>query len=47
MKITKLIEKLGSMEPDGKPFFSIYMNAEAGQNGRDTFQIWLKTELSG
>ena len=47
MKITKLIEKLGSMEPDGKPFFSIYINAEAGQNGRDTFPIWLKTELSG
>jgi peptide subunit release factor 1 (eRF1) len=46
MKITKLIEKLGSMEPDGKPFFSIYINAEAGQNGRDTYPIWLKTELS-
>ena len=46
MKITKLIEKLGTMEPDGKPFFSIYLNAEAGQNGRDTFAIWLKTQLS-
>jgi len=34
------------MEPDGKPFFSIYINAEAGQNGRDTYPIWLKTELS-
>ncbi len=46
MKITKLIEKLGSMEPDGMPFFSIYLNAEAGQNGRDTFPIWLKKPLS-
>jgi peptide subunit release factor 1 (eRF1) len=46
MKITKLIEKLGSMEPNGKQFFSIYINAEAGQNGRDTYPIWLKTELS-
>lgn len=46
MKITKLIEKLGSTEPDGKPFLSIYINAEAGQNGRDTFPIWLKTEMS-
>ena len=46
MKITKLIEKLGSMEPDGTPFFSIYLNAEAGQNGRDTFPIWLKKPLS-
>ena len=34
------------MEPNGKPFFSIYINAEAGQNGRDTYRIWLKTELS-
>ena len=46
MKITNLIEKLGSMEPDGKPFFSIYLNAESGQNGRDTFPIWLKKPLS-
>ena len=46
MKITKLIEKLGSMEPNGKPFFSIYINAEAGQNGRDIYPIWLKTKLS-
>ena len=46
MKITKLIEKLGSMEPDGKPFLSIYINAEPGQNGRDTYPIWLKTQLS-
>jgi peptide subunit release factor 1 (eRF1) len=47
MKITKLIEKLGSMEPDGQPFLSIYINAEAGENGRDTYPIWLKTQLSG
>ena len=46
MKITNLIEKLGSMEPDGEPFFTIYLNAEAGQNGRDTFPIWLKKPLS-
>ena len=46
MKITNLIEKLGSMEPDGTPFFSIYLNAEPGQNGRDLFPIWLKNPLS-
>ena len=34
------------MEPNGKPFFSIYINAEAGQNGRDIYPIWLKTKLS-
>ena len=47
MKITKLIEKLGSMEPDGQPFFSIYINAQPGENGRDTYPIWSKTQLSG
>jgi peptide subunit release factor 1 (eRF1) len=47
MKISNLIEKLGSFEPDGYPFLSIYINAEPGQNGRDTFPIWLKGELSG
>ena len=46
MKISTLIETLGSFEPDGYPFFSIYINAEPGQNGRDTFPIWLKTQLS-
>ena len=46
MKITKLIEKLGSFEPDGHPFFSIYMNAEPDNTGRDNFQIWLKKQLS-
>ena len=46
MNITKLIEKLGNIEPDGHPVFSIYLNAEPGQNGRDTYPIWLKTPLS-
>ena len=46
MKITKLIEKLGSMEPDGNSVLSIYLNAEAGANGRDMFPVWLKTQLS-
>ena len=46
MKITNLIETLGAFEPDGYPFLSIYINAEAGKNGRDTFPIWLKSQLS-
>ena len=46
MKISTLIETLGAFEPDGYPFLSIYINAEPGQNGRDTFPIWLKTQLS-
>lgn len=46
MKITNLIEKLGTVEPDGHLFFSIYINAEPGQNGRDVYPTWLKTQLS-
>lgn len=46
MKISNLIETLAALEPDGYPFLSIYINAEPGPNGRDTFPIWLKTELS-
>lgn len=46
MKITNLIETLASSEPDGYPFLSIYINAEPGSNGRDTFPIWLKSQLS-
>lgn len=46
MKITNLIEKLCSFEPDGYPFISLYLNAEANETGRDTFPVWLKKELS-
>jgi peptide chain release factor subunit 1 len=46
MKLTNLIKKLGSFEPDGYPFLSLYINAEADSTGRDNFQIWLKKQLS-
>lgn len=46
MKLTKLINKLASFEPDGYPFLSIYINAEADSTGRDNFKVWLKKQLS-
>lgn len=46
MNLTTLIKKLGSFEPDGYPFLSIYINAEPDNTGRDNFEIWLKKQLS-
>ena len=46
MKLSSLIKKLGAFEPDGYPFLSLYINAEADSTGRDNFQIWLKKNLS-
>jgi len=46
MNLNKLIEKLTAFESNGFPVLSIYLNAEAGDQGRDGFQIWLENELS-
>lgn len=45
MKISKLIEKLAAFEPNGSKLISIYLDAQAGQNGRDAFAPWLKTQF--
>jgi len=46
MQLTNLIKKLASFEPDGFPFISLYLNTEKNEHGRETFQVWLKKELS-
>lgn len=46
MKLTNLIKSLGSFEPDGFPFLSLYINAEPDSVGRDNFNAWLKKQLS-
>lgn len=46
MKISNLIKELGAFEPDGFPFISLYLNAEADETGRDNFQVWLKKTLA-
>lgn len=45
MNLTKTIEKLASFEPNGSKVISIYLNAEAGGNGRDAYAAWLKTQF--
>jgi len=45
MNLTKSIEKLSSFEPNGSKVISIYLNAEAGANGRDAYAAWLKTQF--
>ncbi len=46
MNLTKLIKRLAAFEPDGYPFLSLYINAEADSVGRDNFYTWLKKQLS-
>ena len=45
MKISKTIEKLAAFEPDDSKIISIYLDAQAGQNGRDEYAAWLKTQF--
>ncbi len=42
MKLNNLVEKLAAFEPSGAAFVSLYLNAEANQNGRDAYHTWLK-----
>jgi len=46
MKLNNLMQKLAAFEPGSFPFLSIYLNAEAGEQGRDEYDIWLRKELS-
>jgi peptide subunit release factor 1 (eRF1) len=46
MSLGKLIEKLAAFEPGGFPFVTVYLNAEANEQGRDDFATWLKNELA-
>lgn len=46
MKLTNLIKTLGAFEPNGYPFLSIYLNAEANGTGREDYPVWLKKALS-
>jgi peptide chain release factor subunit 1 len=45
MTLNKLIEKLAAFEPNGAKVISIYLNAEANQNGREDYPTWLKNQF--
>lgn len=44
--LTPLINRLAAFEPNGDPFFTIYLDARANQHGRDQFATQLKKELT-
>ncbi len=44
--LTPLINRLAAFEPNGDPFFTIYLDARANQHGRDQFTTQLKKELT-
>ena len=43
MSLSKLTDKLTRSEPSGFPFVTVYLNAEANENGRDAYGAWLRT----
>jgi peptide chain release factor subunit 1 len=45
MNLNNLIEKLAAFEPNGAKVISIYLNAEANQNGREDYPVWLKNQF--
>lgn len=45
MKLTQLVETLAAYESNGADFISLYLNAEANQNGRDEYQTWLRNSF--
>ncbi len=41
-----LLERLAEFEPTGLPFISLYLNAQANENGRDQFERFVRKEFS-
>jgi peptide chain release factor subunit 1 len=46
MKLTKLINELVAYVPDEAPVISVYLDTTADENGRPTYEIWFKNEIS-
>ncbi len=46
MLLRKKLEELAALEPNGLPFISLYLNAQANQHGRDEFERFVRKELS-
>lgn len=46
MLLRKKLEELAALEPNGFPFISLYVNAQANQHGRDEFERFVRKELS-
>lgn len=46
MLLSRNLEKLAALEPNGFPFISLYLNAQANRHGRDEFERFVRKELS-
>ena len=44
--LEKLIERLAGFEPTNLPFISLYLNAQANENGKTDFERFLRKEFS-
>jgi peptide subunit release factor 1 (eRF1) len=44
--INRHLDELTAFEPNGFPFVSLYLNAQADQHGRDNFQPFVRKELT-
>lgn len=44
--ITEHLKDLAAFEPDGNPFVSLYLNAQADRHGRDNFEPFVRKEFS-
>jgi peptide chain release factor subunit 1 len=46
MPLENLLEKLSAFEPTGLPVISLYLDAQANENGRHNFDVFLRKELN-
>jgi peptide chain release factor subunit 1 len=44
--LEQIIDRLASFEPVAQPFISLYLNAQANENGRQDFERFLRKEFS-
>ena len=44
--LDELLERLAAFEPTGLPFISLYLNAQANENGRADFDRFIRKEFS-
>ena len=47
MTLDELLERLSGFEPTGFPFISLYLNAQADENGRTDHDAFLRKEFAG
>ncbi len=45
-KLARHLDELAAFEPNGTPFISLYLNAQADQHGRDNFAPFVRKELN-